>query len=206
MQRTKVKICGITRVEDAAAAADAGTDAIGLVFYEDSPRHVSIDLARAITDCLPPFVSKVGLFVDADEDQVRTVLDNVNLDLLQFHGNEPAEVCRCYGLPYIKAVKMVEDLDYMAEERKYPDAAALLLDSHVEGMAGGSGVVFDWSLVPGARNKPVILAGGLNPDNVGKAVSQVQPYAVDVSGGVESGKGIKDRFLINEFINAVRDA
>lgn len=204
--RTRIKICGITRTQDAIAAAYAGADAIGLVFYEKSPRYVTIEDAGSIVCNIPPFVSIVGLFVDAREDDVNAVLDSVPIDILQFHGDETDEQCRRYPRPYIKAIRIRQQhaLDDVAN--RYPGASALLLDSFVKDIRGGTGVVFDWSMVPPERSKPVILAGGLTPENVRHAVAKVKPYGVDVSGGVETNKGIKDAGKIAAFIKEVTDA
>lgn len=201
--RTRVKICGITRVEDALAAARLGADAIGLVFYAKSPRAVSIVQAQAIVRALPPFINAVGLFVDAAPREIRAVLAALPLQLLQFHGNEGPEECRGYGLPYLKALRMREDMDLAAAARPYEDAAGILVDAYVEGVAGGSGTTFNWSSLPSGLALPVILAGGLNPDNVAAAVRQVCPWAVDVSGGVESAPGVKDTAKIAAFIRGV---
>ncbi len=203
--RTRVKICSITRIEDANAAAAAGADAIGLVFDPRSPRVVSIEQARAVVAATPPYVTVVGLFVDAAPEAIRNVLSRVNLSLLQFHGSETPEQCRLYGRPYVKAIPMRDDVDLSVEEKRFSDAAGLLLDTFTAGMAGGSGRTFDWSRVPTRRTKPVILAGGLTPENVGEAIRRVRPYAVDVSSGVEIAKGIKDPTKIIAFIKAVRD-
>lgn len=207
--RVRVKICGITRAEDGVAAAQAGADAIGLVFYAPSPRAVSIAQARVITASLPPFVSVVGLFVDADAEQIHAVLEQVPLDLLQFHGDECPAECGDFGRPYIKAVRMREGLDVRAYARTYPDAAGLLLDAYdaaAPQIRGGTGQTFDWSRVPGGLPVPLILAGGLTPENVAEAVRATRPYAVDVSGGVEAAKGIKDVARIAAFIDNVAGA
>ena len=204
--RTRVKICGITRIEDATAAAQAGADAIGFVFEPKSPRYVKPDQAQAIMRALPPFVTVVGLFVNAAPDAVETVLKHVALDLLQFHGNETPEQCRRYHRPYIKAIHMHVDVNLHDNARRYADAEGLLLDTAVADVAGGSGQAFDWSRVPSDLGKPVILAGGLTPENVAEAVRQVRPFAVDVSSGVEQSKGIKDAQKISAFIEAVRRA
>lgn len=201
--RTRVKICGITRAEDGVAAAAAGADAIGLVFAA-SPRRVDAAQAQAIRTVLPPFVTAVGLFVDADPDDILAVLERVRLDVLQFHGDEPPEACAGFGLPYIKAIRMREGVDLRAEAERFADAGALLLDSCVPGKAGGTGQAFDWGRVPRDLGKPVILAGGLTPGNVAQAVRTVRPYAVDVSGGVEREKGVKDAGKIAAFIEQVR--
>jgi phosphoribosylanthranilate isomerase len=201
--RTRVKICGITRPEDARAAAGLGVDAIGLVFYAPSPRAVTIVQAQAIVGALPPFVTVVGLFVDAAATEVEAVLQAVRIDALQFHGQEMAAQCGGYGRPYIKALRMHEDIDLTASVDAYAEAAGVLLDTHHEQLAGGTGTSFDWTRVPARLALPVILAGGLTPQNVAAAVRQVRPYAVDVSGGVEATKGIKDQQKMAAFIQAV---
>lgn len=203
MTRIRVKICGITRPEDGVCAAMAGADAIGLVFYRPSPRAVAITTAEAICRALPPFVTRVGLFVDADHYEITTVLNGVALDMLQFHGNETPAECEHYAMPYIKAVRMSEGVDLHEQAARYSSAAALLVDTYVAGVAGGSGQTFDWDRIPADLDKPVILAGGLTPANVLQAVTRVRPYAVDVSGGVESSKGIKDGDLVQSFIQQV---
>lgn len=201
--RTRVKICGITRPQDALAAAQAGADAIGLVFYPRSPRAVEIDQAREIVDALPPFVTTVGLFVDTDAARIRQVLDSIPLDLLQFHGDESPADCRCYGRPYLKALRMREEADVLATARQYYDAAGLLLDTYRADQPGGTGERFDWRRVPARLTIPVVLAGGLTPDNVAEAILTAQPFGVDVSGGVEAQKGIKDVYKIRSFIAEV---
>ncbi len=203
-QVIRIKICGITRPEDGLTAARLGADAIGLVFYPPSPRFVEPEQARAIVRALPPFVTAVALFVDAGEARIRAVLDQVPVSLLQFHGEEAPEDCRRYGLPYVKAVRMAPDVDVAACAAYYEDAAGLLLDSYQLGVPGGTGRSFDWARVPAAVDKPLILAGGLTADNVAEAVATVRPYAVDVSGGVESRKGIKDAAKMTDFITRVR--
>lgn len=205
-RRTRAKICGITRIEDALAAVAAGADAIGLVFYAPSPRYVEIEQAAAICAALPPFVTTVGLFVNASEDEVRSVLNKVPLDLLQFHGDETPDECRRFSRPWIKAVRMAEDVDLMAVAAEYSGAQALLLDSYQKGVPGGTGHAFDWARVPEDLAVPVILAGGLGPDNVTDAIRQVHPYAVDVSSGVEQEKGIKDADKIIAFMRGVEIA
>jgi len=201
--RTRVKICGITRVEDALAAIELGADAIGLVFYESSPRHVQLHQAAKIVAALPPFVSVVGLFVDATAEQIREVLTHVRLDVLQFHGDESAEFCRQFNTPYLKAVRVRPETNLVQYATDYADARALLLDAFAEGIPGGTGHSFDWSLIPKGLTRPIILAGGLNAGNVTEAIRQVRPYAVDVSGGVEREKGIKDADKIAAFIRGV---
>ena len=204
MTAVRVKICGITRVEDALAAAAAGADAIGLVFYAKSPRAVDIEQAREILAVLPPFVTSVGLFVDAERSELERILASVPLDLLQFHGDESVQQCEAFGRPYIKALRVKAGDDIAAQVARYPSAQGILLDAYVEGVPGGTGEAFDWSLIPQALSKPLILAGGLRPDNVAEAVSRVRPYAVDVSGGVEASKGVKDVEKVGAFIRAAR--
>lgn len=201
--RTRVKICGITRREDALRAAQLGADAIGLVFYAQSPRAVSIAQAAEIVRGLPAFVTVVGLFVNASRAEIEHVLQSVPLSALQFHGAETPGQCRAFARPYIKAVSMREGVDIRACARDYADSAALLLDTHDEAAPGGTGRTFDWSRIPAGLDKPLILAGGLTPDNVAQAVRQVRPYAVDVSGGVEAAKGVKSHHKMEQFINEV---
>ena len=204
--RTRVKICGITRVEDALAAVACGCDAIGLVFYDKSPRNVSLAQAASILAALPAFISAVGLFVDASADQVNTTLTTVRLDLLQFHGEESADYCRQFHMPYMKAIRVRPGTNLIQCATDYADAKALLVEAYSEGAAGGTGQVFDWSLIPANLTIPVVLAGGLNAGNVGDAIRRVRPYAVDVSGGVELEKGMKDADRIAAFMRGVIDA
>ncbi len=203
---TRVKICGITRVEDALAAARLGAHAIGLVFYAGSPRAVTPVQARTIIDALPPFVVPVGLFVNADAAEVRAVLDEVPVQLLQFHGDEPPDFCGGFGMPYLRAVRVRAETDLLQYTRDFHAAKGLLLDAWVEGARGGTGTMFDWSLIPRDLPAPVVLSGGLNPDNVEQAVRQVRPWAVDVSSGVESAKGIKDVRKMETFMTGVHNA
>lgn len=204
MSRTRIKICGITRAEDAVAAVRYGADAIGLVFYGPSPRCVTKDEARALCRVVPPFVTVVGLFVNAERDFVRHAIDALPIQTLQFHGDEREADCSCYDLPYIKAARVRPGLDLVEYAHSFPSAQGLLLDAHVEGYGGG-GRTFDWSLIPGRLPLPVVLSGGLHAANVAQAVHQVRPWAVDVSSGVEAAKGIKDARKIAEFIAGVRD-
>jgi phosphoribosylanthranilate isomerase len=204
MNRIRVKICGITRPQDALAAAMAGADAIGMVFYPGSQRCISIDTANAIIANLPPFVTTVGLFVDASRDQINSVLRNVSLDMLQFHGSESQQDCLGYAKPYIKAIRMKAGLDLMQQLQMYDKSAGLLLDTYVEGVAGGTGQTFNWEMIPANVDKPLILAGGLTAGNVADAIRRVRPYAVDVSGGVEASVGIKDAGKLTEFIQQIR--
>jgi phosphoribosylanthranilate isomerase len=201
--RTRVKICGITSRQDAQAAVRLGADALGLVFYPPSPRCVSVEQASGIVERLPPFVCVVGLFVNPSREEIREVLDGVRIDLIQFHGSECPDYCTEHGRPYIKAIRMRPDIDLQAEEARYAGASGLLLDAYRAGVPGGTGEAFDWSRIPPALAGRVILAGGLTPDNVADAVRQVRPYAVDVSGGVEREKGIKDPEKIERFMRGV---
>ena len=201
--RTRVKICGITRVEDAQLVIDAGVDAIGLVFYEKSPRYVTTEQADKISQISPAFVSRVALFKDAEKQMILSVLQQVEIDLIQFHGSESVAFCEQFGRPYIKALGMKSaecDADYLiSSAEKYHSAKALLLDAHAPGEAGGTGETFDWSSIATVK-KPVVLAGGLTAENVKQAINIVHPYAVDVSSGVESSPGIKDEAKVTAFM------
>lgn len=203
MLRTRVKICGITRAEDAKAVVDAGADALGLVFYPPSPRAVDIAAAKIIVADVPAFVSVTALFVNPTVEEVQSVLDSVRIDLLQFHGDEEDAFCRQFNRPYIKALRVRQASDLVASCLRFPSALGILLDSYKPGVPGGTGETFDWSLVPATPPKPIILAGGLVPENVAAAIEQVAPFAVDISGGVEAAKGIKDHGKINEFVKEV---
>ncbi|MBA54721.1 MAG: phosphoribosylanthranilate isomerase [Pseudomonadales bacterium] len=200
---TRVKICGITNLEDALAAAEAGADALGFVFYQPSPRNIEVETAKAILAELPPFVTTVGLFVNADCSFLETVLSRLPLDLLQFHGDESEADCKRWGKPYIKAIRMQEGLDLVELCRTYHSSRGILLDTFVAGQPGGTGKVFDWQSIPQGLSKPIVLAGGLDPSNIAAAIHQVKPWAVDVSGGVEAAKGKKDHALIKAFITGV---
>jgi len=206
MSNVRSKICGITRIEDALAAAEAGADAIGFVFYAKSPRAVDVRQARAIIAELPPFVTTVGLFVNASRCELNEILEVVPLDLLQFHGDEAPADCEGYHRPWIKALRVRPGDDLEAACQLYSGARGILLDTYVAGVPGGTGEAFDWSLVPARLSKPIILAGGLSAANVGQAIAQVRPYAVDVSGGVEQAKGIKSAAKIEAFMQAVKQA
>ena len=205
MLRTRIKICGITRTEDLQAAVHAGADALGFVFYPKSPRYVTPGRYGELARALPPFVNAVALFVNATEDEIRAVVAAGPVSLLQFHGDETPADCRAPGRPYMRAVRMGPKVDLLDCSALYADAAALLLDAHVEGYGGG-GKVFDWSLIPPSVPLPVVLSGGLNPANVTDGVLRLRPWAVDVSSGVESAKGIKDAALVRRFCDAVREA
>jgi phosphoribosylanthranilate isomerase len=203
--RTRVKICGFTRIEDAVYAAHNGVDAIGLVFYPFSPRHVEIEQAIRIVNALPAFTSVVALFVDEQEAKIREVLAQVPIDCIQFHGDETAEACRIYGKRYIKAISMREGIDIPALAHYYHDATGLLLDAFHPDAKGGTGSQFNWSLIPHQLDLPIILAGGLDETNAKLAVQTVRPYALDVSSGVEARKGIKDSHKMAAFIKQVNE-
>ena len=203
---TRVKVCGITRVEDGLAAARVGVDAVGFVFYPGSPRYVAPERARDITAMLPPFVSTVGLFVDADAATVAATLRAIRLDYLQFHGAESPEFCAQFDVPFLKAVRVKPGVDLLQYAITFSAAKALLLDAFVAGMHGGTGQGFDWQLIPLNMPIPVILSGGLAPGNIAQAVRTVRPWAVDVSSGVEAEKGIKDADKIEQFMRGVRNA
>ena len=204
-ERTRVKICGVRRALDVRAAVDAGADAIGLVFHPASPRHVSLPEAVALARELPPFVTPVGLFVNATATEVAAAIEAIPALLLQFHGDEPEPFCARFGRPYLKAARMASGFDLLDFARQFSSAQALLLDAHVEAYGGG-GKVFDWSLVPVAVPRPVVLSGGLHAANVMEGVRRVRPWAVDVSSGVESTRGVKDAAEIRRFCEAVREA
>ncbi|MEK9712933.1 MAG: phosphoribosylanthranilate isomerase [Thalassolituus sp.] len=203
MLRTRIKICGITRAEDAKAVVDAGADAIGLVFYPPSPRAVTAQQAAVAVADVPAFVTVTALFVNPTVEEVQSVLDSVRIDLIQFHGDEDDDFCRQFNRPYIKALRVRQASDVVASCVRFPGALAILLDSYKPGVPGGTGETFDWSLVPENPPKPIILAGGLEPSNVASAIEQIRPFAVDISGGVEASKGIKDHGKITEFVNEV---
>jgi phosphoribosylanthranilate isomerase len=203
---TRVKICGITRVEDGIDAALAGADAIGLVFAAESPRQVTPEQAHAIARALPPFVATVALFVNPSVAEVDAVLKTVRPDLLQFHGEESPQFCRAFGVPWLKAFRVRPGVDLLQSAAAYADARGWLLDAWSAAAHGGTGERFDWDLIPRDLPRPVVLAGGLNPANVADAIRRVRPWAVDVSSGVEAGKGIKDAALIAAFIKEARNA
>ncbi len=200
--RTRVKICGITRRQDAEFAVEMGADALGFVFYSPSPRAVTIAQVKDIIEGLPPFVSIVALFVDASADEVNNCLNELAIDIVQFHGDESAEYCEQFNTPYMKAIRMKEGVELTELAERYSSASALLLDSYQPGVPGGTGQAFDWSMINDI-DKTIILAGGLTVNNVAMAIEQVQPYAVDVSGGVEQSKGIKEQQKIRAFMQEV---
>ncbi|WP_278397420.1 phosphoribosylanthranilate isomerase [Stutzerimonas kunmingensis] len=206
MSVVRSKICGITRVDDALTAAKAGADAIGLVFYAKSSRAVDVRQAREIVAALPPFVTTVGLFVNASRCEINEILDAVPLDMLQFHGDETPAQCEGFHRPWFKAIRVGNGEDIEAQVARYANASGILLDTFVAGVPGGTGERFDWSLIPAALAKPLILAGGLTAENVQQAIAQVRPYAVDVSGGVEASKGVKDASKVMAFVGRVRSA
>ena len=203
--KPRIKICGLTRVEDVRAAVAAGADAIGLVFYANSPRHVDLAQAAALARAVPPFVTIVGLFVNEDPAQVRRTLAAVPIHLLQFHGDEDEAYCRQFDRPFVKAARVAPGMDLLQYAGAFPSAQAILLDAFVDGFGGG-GKVFDWSLIPQGLTTPIILSGGLDEGNVADAIRRVRPAAVDVSSGVELSKGIKDAEKIRAFVAAVRAA
>lgn len=200
----RVKICGITSPADAMTVASKGADAIGIVFYEKSPRYVDIATAKAICNATPPFVTTVALFMDAEQTKVHEVLAEIPLDLLQFHGAESPAYCEQFSKPYIKAVPMKGGQDFYAYADAHPQAKGFLVDSHAPGEAGGTGEAFDWTHIPVDYAKPIILAGGLHPDNVAQAIQTADVYAVDVSSGVEAKPGRKDTQKIQHFMQEVR--
>ena len=203
MQTTRIKFCGITRSEDMATAVSLGVNALGFVFCSPSPRALDIGVAQKLLSNCPPFITRVGLFMDQEASTIKDILAHVPLDLIQFHGSESESFCASFKRPYIKSIAMRAGQANALFEQ-YPSAQALLLDSNDLGQPGGSGEVFDWQSIPTQVNKPVVLAGGLNADNVAAAIKQVRPYAVDVSSGIESDKGVKDKIKMKQFVKAVR--
>ena len=201
--QTRIKICGIKHLDDALKAVECGADAIGLIFVEKSPRYASLTDARLIAESLPPFVTVVGLFMNPTEEEVREALKVVPINLLQFHGEESPAFCDQFDTPYIKVLRMRENVNIIAFAQEYSNASGILLDTYHE-KGGGSGESFDWNLIPEEVSFPLILAGGLNPENVAAAIEKVKPYAVDVSSGVESGPAVKDHKKIEQFIKEVQ--
>ena len=204
--RTRIKFCGITRLSDALEAAHLGVDALGFVFYPDSPRYIEPSKAAEIIEQLPAFVSCVGLFVNSPQKTVEQVIQLSKIDTLQFHGDEKPEYCTAYDLPYLKAIRMKPETDLLKLANTYQSASALLLDSYTKGIPGGTGNTFDWAVIPASVSKPIILAGGLSSDNVASAIKQINPYAVDTSGGIEQAKGVKDAAKMAAFVNEVNNA
>lgn len=201
----KIKICGLATITEADTAAELTLDAVGLVFYEPSPRNVGITMAKAICARLPAMTTIVGLFVDAEQRAVNKVLDQVPLDILQFHGDEPEAYCQSFGRRYMKAIRMKPELDPLKAIAEYPSASAILLDAYQEGLVGGTGAQFDWQRVPKSTTQNIVLAGGLTPENVAQAITQTSVYGVDVSGGVEQSRGVKSAQKMRDFVAAVRD-
>ena len=201
--RTRVKICGLTTVENALMVANSGADAIGLVFYEPSPRYVEIEQACSIAKTLPAFVTKTALFVNPEIDYVKAVLERVQIDLLQFHGDETPEFCEQFGLPYIKAIRMQKSTDLAQLAEQYASSCGILLDAYKAGVPGGTGEQFNWDWVPKNFSKPIILAGGLTAENISQAIMATEPWAVDVSGGVEASKGVKSEEKVTLFMQQV---
>lgn len=204
--RVRIKICGLTRPEDARCASGLGVDAVGLNFYPPSPRSLDVPAARAVRASIPAFVTSVAVFVNPGADEVRRVIGEVGVDMLQFHGTETARFCEGFGLPYLKAIAMREGVDLAAAVREHPSAAAWLLDVHDPGRWGGTGRTFDWSAVGEGFERPIVLAGGLAPENVEDAIRRVRPFAVDVCGGVESAGGVKDEARLAAFVKRVEGA
>ena len=205
-QRTRVKICGITSVDMAREAVKQGADAIGLVFYPPSPRCVSLQQATEIVASLPAFVTAVGLFVNEQADEIKRIISKTRINLLQFHGNECPDYCASFDFPYIKAMRMSDDIDLFQQRSDYSRAQSLLLDTYRDGVPGGTGEVFDWDRIPADLAGEIILAGGLEAENITRAIQRVKPYAVDVSGGVESSKGVKSPEQIRQFMQGVKIA
>ncbi|MEL0636345.1 MULTISPECIES: phosphoribosylanthranilate isomerase [Marinomonas] len=200
----RVKICGITNLEDALTACEYGADALGFVFYKKSPRYIDPEVANGILAKLPPFVVPIALFVDAQSDEINEVISGHSRWMIQFHGNESEKECLSYNRPYIKALRVKEGDDLLAATQTYLSANAILLDAYKAGVPGGTGEVFNWTLIPNNLPLPVILAGGLTPENIAHAVEQVAPYAVDVSGGVEASKGLKNKVKVKQFISGAK--
>jgi phosphoribosylanthranilate isomerase len=205
VSKVRIKICGLTRTQDIQAAVDEGADALGFVLYNPSPRSVTAEQAAQLIQAVPAFVTTVALFVNESAEEINRVLSICSFDLLQFHGDENPEFCRQFNRPYMKAIRVRTAENIECAVQQYPDAKALLLDAYVEDLPGGTGQAFDWRLIP-PLSIPWVLAGGLNAKNVADAINQIKPFAVDISGGVEESKGIKDRQKIKEFINEVRNA
>lgn len=204
--RTRIKICGITRPQDAAAAVDAGADALGFIFWAPSPRYIAPDRARELVRLAGPYVTTVGVFVNPARDEVLRAIDQAGITLLQFHGDETPDFCAGFGTPYVKAFKPAREGDLLESAMRYAAAAGWLFDAWDERQVGGTGETFDWGLIPAGLARPLILSGGLTVQNIGAAVSRIRPHAVDVSSGVETAKGIKDAAKIAAFVQGVRNA
>ena len=204
MHRTRVKICGITRAQDAIAASDSGVDALGLVFYAGSSRHIELETAKAIMKVIPPFITTVALFKDATVEQVNEVTQELDFDLLQFHGSESPEFIQQFHHPYLKAIGMQDPTGLPSTIARFERSKGFLLDSHAAGAAGGTGETFDWDTIPSELRQQIILAGGINPDNVAECITRIKPYAIDVSSGVESSPGIKDQGKIEQLMKQIR--
>jgi phosphoribosylanthranilate isomerase len=204
--RTRVKVCGITKKEDALLAADLGVDALGFVFYKDSPRYIDPGKVGEITSALHPFILRVGLFVNSNEDAVRDSIKKSKINFLQFHGDESEKYCNQFNLPYIKSISMKDGVNLLECCSEYRSASALLLDTYNKKLKGGTGEVFDWKKIPNNLSSPLIIAGGLNPENIENLIKLVNPFCVDVSGGVEINKGIKDKEKMKKFMIGVHNA
>lgn len=204
--RVRIKFCGMTNHEDAQYAAQLGVDAIGLIFYKQSPRAVTITEAKSVVENLPPYISRVAIFVDPDESLVNEILQQISPHYLQFHGHESPDFCRSFGLPYIKAIHIKDEDISSSYEKNYPDACGFLFDAYQEGIPGGTGKVFDWNKLPKNLEKPMILSGGLDPLNVIQAIEQLHPYAVDVTSGIESRPRMKDKTKMKAFVDSVLKA
>lgn len=204
--RTRVKICGIRQTADALAAVSAGADALGFVFYKQSPRHVSIEKIDEIIYKIPPFINKVAVFINPEYNYVKNVLNNLNIDIIQFHGDEDEEFCHSFNKPYLKAIRVQETSDIEKISLDFPTATGLLVDAYDQKQYGGTGESFNWDLLPNKCSLPLILAGGLNADNIHRAIQSTNVYAVDVSSGVEKSKGVKDHALIKKFMHEVKRA
>lgn len=201
--RVRIKICGITRQKDALLAVNLGADAIGFIFYQDSPRFINVEQAKKISYCLPPYVDKVGVFVNATVEQVTAITEQLRLDYLQFHGDELPQFCNSFAIPYIKVIRMKSDIDLVAKINEFPDASGFLLDTYDPKAYGGTGKSFPWQLVPAEINRPIIVSGGISPDNVQRVIKTLNPYAVDVSSSVEYSPGVKDAGKLQLLFNAV---
>ncbi len=204
--RTRVKICGITNIDDAHIAIRYGADALGFIFFNKSDRNISLKRAQVIVESLPPFVDVVALFVNANPENVCRIIESLDPNILQFHGDESPAFCDQFGKPYIRAIRMHKNTDLIQSVSNYASAKGILLDTYVDGKEGGSGLAFDWALIPKKLDVPVILAGGLNPGNISRAIRLVRPWAVDVSSGVERSPGLKDKIKLKDFFQGVRDA